>query len=562
MTSIAVSSVVPVAGFEQEVHPSANAIATSYPWFDEIEKTIIQSVVSTFGLDFLLFQDKLGGNVDTIHNVRKGIYASEAEETRYRIRQDYDSDEYHNHDDYIKAGKRNNQLQQEGCLHDAYRNSTMFCGEKYDRDHVISAKEIHDDPGRILAEQSGAELANQESNLQATLSTINKSKKESSLDEYVKKLPRLIDEHKKTVARHERRLQALLSDPYNNRGQIQKLKDKIKKTKEKVRALESVDKDAMLERDRKARSAYEEKINRAYYGGSKFLKKTAIASATAAIAMGARQVLGLVCAEIWFELRDGIPSIFRKSKNELGLNDLFMHFKTMLQRIWERIKLRFHDFLTTFKEGAIGGALSSVTTTIFNIFTTTAKGAIKIIREAWLYLTKALKLVLFNPENLDLIDLGKAVTGVLAAGASALAGSFIYAELVNHDEIGAHHALHLPRGADDDLADRLLRGRQHIAQHRAVDLQAVFKRARPLHLHSGTDDAAHGGMFFLIEHTVCLLRNGMGQKKNRAPLTGRHGLLVAQKVRKPDQRLLNCLRRRAECRPTFLRSTSRASRVT
>jgi len=29
-----------------------------------------------------------------------------------------------------------------------------------------------------------------------------------------------------------------------------------------------------------------------------------------------------------------------------------------------------------------------------------------------------------------------------------------------------------------------------------------------------------------------------------------------------DQRLLNCLRRRAECRPTFLRSTSRASRVT
>ena len=165
MTSIAVSSVVPVAGFEQEVHPSANAIATSYPWFDEIEKTIIQSVVSTFGLDFLLFQDKLGGNVDTIHNVRKGIYASEAEETRYRIRQDYDSDEYHNHDDYIKAGKRNNQLQQEGCLHDAYRNSTMSCGEKYDRDHVISAKEIHDDPGRILAEQSGAELANQESNL-------------------------------------------------------------------------------------------------------------------------------------------------------------------------------------------------------------------------------------------------------------------------------------------------------------------------------------------------------------------------------------------------------------
>ena len=35
-----------------------------------------------------------------------------------------------------------------------------------------------------------------------------------------------------------------------------------------------------------------------------------------------------------------------------------------------------------------------------------------------------------------------------------------------------------------------------------------------------------------------------------------------QRAALADQRLLNCLRRRAPCRPTFLRSTSRASRVT
>ena len=44
-----------------------------------------------------------------------------------------------------------------------------------------------------------------------------------------------------------------------------------------------------------------------------------------------------------------------------------------------------------------------------------------------------------------------------------------------------------------------------------------------------------------------------------------HGRRHGQPARPPVsglQRLLNCLRRRAPCRPTFLRSTSRASRVT
>ena len=44
-----------------------------YPWIDELEKTLVQSLATSFGLDFLLFKDKLGGDVDTIHNVRHGI---------------------------------------------------------------------------------------------------------------------------------------------------------------------------------------------------------------------------------------------------------------------------------------------------------------------------------------------------------------------------------------------------------------------------------------------------------------------------------------------------------
>ena len=36
---------------------------------DEYQKIILRSLVSTFGLDYLI-KDQIGGDVDTVHNVR------------------------------------------------------------------------------------------------------------------------------------------------------------------------------------------------------------------------------------------------------------------------------------------------------------------------------------------------------------------------------------------------------------------------------------------------------------------------------------------------------------
>ncbi len=38
--------------------------------FDQYERVVIQSLITSFGLDFLLL-DQHGGDVDTIHNVRQ-----------------------------------------------------------------------------------------------------------------------------------------------------------------------------------------------------------------------------------------------------------------------------------------------------------------------------------------------------------------------------------------------------------------------------------------------------------------------------------------------------------
>src|SRR5690606_4045142 len=98
--------------------------------------------------------------------------------------------------------------------------------------------------------------------------------------------------------------------------------------------------------------------------------------------------------------------------------------------IWERIKRRFNDFLISFKDGVFAGVFSSLTTTFFNIFATTSRSAIKIIREMWSQLVKAFKLFFFNPDNLSSIEVAKAILAVLSAGVATVVGSLIYSQLI------------------------------------------------------------------------------------------------------------------------------------
>ncbi|WP_337140931.1 hypothetical protein, partial [Staphylococcus aureus] len=92
---------------------------------------VTKSLVTTFGLDFLLFEDKKGGDVATVHNVRqhqKGdaeIYVSKSVQAEYANKGDYKpvkhhadgsivtdrknkpkrEDRYHSHQNYKAKGK-------------------------------------------------------------------------------------------------------------------------------------------------------------------------------------------------------------------------------------------------------------------------------------------------------------------------------------------------------------------------------------------------------------------------------------------------------------------------
>ena len=379
-------------------------------WSHELHQTVVKSLVTSFGLDFLLFKDKDGGDVDTIHNVRKGIYATEKEKEQYDNRGKYDSDKYHSHRNYITTNKQGKIAHQQGELCDEYTGNSFHVNDKKNLDHIISGNEIHDDAGRILADMRGEDLANAESNLCFTNENINKKKQDKPMEQFILKLQNKRIENQQKIAE-------LKNKPHLTEQEQKELK--------KLENIVNADLAKMKKIDEKARADYNQKINREYYTSSKFLKNITKQAAISGFKMGTRQMQGLILAEVWFELKESIPAIYEQNRQYFTINGFINDLMSTFNNIWHRIKNKFHTFFMAFKDSAIGGVLSSVSTTVINIFFTTQKQIVKMLREIGGNLVQAIKLIFFNPQSLPLGQLIKEVGKIIGAGIAASCGGMI-----------------------------------------------------------------------------------------------------------------------------------------
>jgi phosphoenolpyruvate synthase/pyruvate phosphate dikinase len=123
-------------------------------------------------------------------------------------------------------------------LTDTYTGEKFAANDKKNLDHIIAAHEIHNDPGRILAECDGADLANDSSNLTFTNESLNKAKKAKTMDAFVQTLQ---EQHAATTQEIARlRSQPTLSE--QEQKQLNKLENKA-----------AADFERMKEADKKAR---------------------------------------------------------------------------------------------------------------------------------------------------------------------------------------------------------------------------------------------------------------------------------------------------------------------
>lgn len=365
--------------------------------FKEYERVVFRSLISSFGLD-LFIRDQYGGDVDTIHNVRQigdgspMTYKNAANAAAYDNRGEY------SHKDVERTGTNFQRKKHEAreryvednknTVQDAYEDKPLgFLGKSKghptDRsaelDHVIAAKSIHDDRGRVLSGLSTAELADTEDNLQWTNEHLNKSMGADEIPDYIAAHPELPEDVKKRMM-----------DAYN-----------------------------------RAKASYEDKINRAYYFDfsnphcRQFYKDTFTAAGKRGVQMGLRQALGFLLTELWFSIKGQIEI------SDGTFTGVLSAIKIGVSKWCDNARNNYKDIFSKFGEDVISGFISSLTTTLVNTFSTTSQNAIRIIRQAWASIVESINILLFNSKEKYLCDRMTSAAKVLASGASVIIGTSI-----------------------------------------------------------------------------------------------------------------------------------------
>ena len=360
--------------------------------FQQYERVLVESLVTSFGLDILI-RDQYGGDVDTIHNVRKidsdeqMTYKNVLNDVAYRQRGEYSSHEYHSDPRYIAKNREIHELRKAGELKDAYTQERIASNGRSDQDHVISAHEIHEDRGRVLAGLKGTDLANSEENLKPTNPHTNRTKKAMSMDTFLDKY----------------------GEEYTDTQ------------KENMRSIDAA-----------ARKSYEAKLAKAYYTSPRFAKDLTLAAGNVGIRMGVRQALGFVFAEMWFAVKE---EFIGGGDKQFDFGDFLNRLGQGIQRGFDNAKRKYPELFSKFLSGAAAGVLSSLTTTLCNIFFTTAKNVVRIIRQSYASIVEACKVLFINPQNYLFGDRMRAVAKILATGASVVVGVLI-GDAVSHIPLG------------------------------------------------------------------------------------------------------------------------------
>ena len=368
----------------------------------EYRRVIFESLISAFALDGLLVQDRHGGDVDTIHNVRQidvdpqMTYKNVLNQQAYESNGAYDTKTYHNNAAFreFKKAAKEDFLNTGTPVKDACTGKDLyFAGKAKGRlssiaaeaDHVISAKSIHTDRGRVLSGLKGEDLANDPSNLKFTNKSLNASMGAKEIPDYLAQHPELDETTTENMMRE-----------YNQ-----------------------------------AKSTYENKLARAYYGSSKFVKDVGKAAGKVGVQMGARQVLGFVFTEVTFTALEE----FERLPKPFSLEKLLQSLGNGIRKGFENARKKYKELLARLKEGVVSGVLSSLTTTLCNIFFTTAKNVVRIIRQTYVSLVQAAKILFLNPDNLPFGERIRATAKILSLGAGVVLGSVV-SELVEQTPVG------------------------------------------------------------------------------------------------------------------------------
>jgi len=347
----------------------------------DCKKEVINSIVTPFGLGKVVaIYDKVGGNVTTVNNANQNIYAND--EDKYK-REDYTNTRNSNGKQFAGQGKNSigsqytkNQMDKNGYVTDEYTGKIQKA-DTTSPDHIESLSQYHKNGGFMQDNTKKADFATDEKNLALTDRSINQSMRD-----------------------------------FDKRDWLEKEKDG---TKNKDRF--NIDEEKLNKAIERGKETAEEHLPTNLEKTQYYIKNSVKTGISESTKMGLQQALGAILVEFFTALFDEIIDIYNNSFSE-GFDDksFLSVLKARIKRIGSRLTDKWKDFIKSFKDGAISGFISNLVTTLTNMFVTTGKRIVRIIREGIFSLFKAIKILLFPPDNLSFADALHEAKKLIASG--------------------------------------------------------------------------------------------------------------------------------------------------
>ncbi len=340
---------------------------------DLCKQNVIDTIVGQFGIASVLLEAKDGGSVTTTHNFKKGITATEEDAAKYqdlqKVKEEGLSKERRAAYDKRKDQNRRN-LKKSGVeeIEDAYTGKKIKLSDA-DSDHVVSAKENETNPGAHLHLnlEKRAQVATDDENLTYTKSSINRSKSDKPLDEFVDA------ENSERYDLDENRIKAI---------------------------------------DKRARKHINKTVNKAAF--KKYSKELLATGAKDAARIAAYQAIGVIIHDFALAAAEELKYIL-KNRGEKTLKDLFAHFKARMREVFKLIAGKWKEVMVGSFEAGITAFLSNILVFVINLFATTLKKLVSMIRAGFVSLCKAVKLMAHHP-NMTQEEANLAAAKIMTAG--------------------------------------------------------------------------------------------------------------------------------------------------
>ncbi|EEL47030.1 ECF transporter S component [Bacillus cereus] len=344
---------------------------------EEYKGVMLTTIINQFGLGPYLDSFKNGGNVTTLHNAQNDVFSNEADAGRYK--------ESFNRKNYEKdfPQKRKRKFQMSDSIYDDYTGKQLSKDGSTHLDHVVSAKSIHsNDEARLyMNDEERNKMATSEENLAWTNSSLNQSKNDKDLDDWMDLENRKNPD--KTNAEHY-----------------------------------EVNRDAASEKNKEAIKHVSDTVKNAKV--SYYTKNVISTGVDQGYNMGKKQAIGLLIYEFQLALTAELKGYFENFKAYKTIKNKIAEFKNVCGRVSKRVLSKAKDILIAFGEGFIGGFIANIVTIFINTFATTAKNIARILNDGLHALIKAFKLLVAPPKG---ISMKEAVVEASKIFTTAIVGS-------------------------------------------------------------------------------------------------------------------------------------------